>query len=905
MENIINFHESTSRSVSLQNQIPPIEWAEFSTPQGFKYYYNRIKNFSTWFPPQAMILPLPDQNPVDLLAAWKENYVAEIKKKLLKTAKTDRPIKMSDVTGSDWQIIKTSQGRIYYYSTSENKSTWDRPQELESLFQDQFNSALSLINEDQQETPIEGTEMGEDDVSWMLEQVQQENDSADSDNDGISLEQENVPDIDETINQSPAQISEEQKKSSFLEMLLEKPINPFGSWENEIASLADDPRYIAIESPQDKKLLFNQACKQLIAQRKQKTTNMPPSSNSKLTLFEKLVYEFNTDPPMSWNEFYKKYRKDARFLSVPTLPQRKSLYSKFLEDYKKKQKEIQETIKSDFFKMLSEYKELSSTSKLSDFSVKLKYDIRFIAAGSDENKSRLFNEYLEQHCDAKSRSKPSSKTPDYSKKSDHRHTNRKNSDSPKSPRTRSRSVSRSKPDHYRSRHPRSSRRDSRRSRSRSRSLSRSRSNSYSRSPDSRNKHYRSKHSHRDSDEYESSRRSYKSSDRRSRDLDSRKSSRRSYYSRSRSRSRSRSPLRSNRSHDKFGNERKNQTANSKEQQALNKLYRQRQKETYKAKSEVERARFEVLRKNSRLTVQNILVDVVLFRELSIDAIFELLKKDRRLPPQVFCGKNENYINIDEFILDENEIIQLITQHKESLLEKRNLRFTRWLEKNFRVDYEDSLYIDKYINSISINSSWSDILRIFINEPETLKNIIGKNIPPSTFSSYIQLSENSASFKGDVDTDADSETSDDQVAIEINSLLRRFFSNWKKGKLDKLKANLTEAIYTNGFIEFLLRKTVVDYQRNTSSAEDKSMRVNALSEGSSTALDKEENIFEKVPEAVISQVFQVLEDDARYKTLEFLKGEREEIVNETVLSFMKKMKTRDLAFDVIKTRSLDK
>ena len=95
------------RARSSANDPPTAQyWAEYETPQGVKYYHNSKTQETTWERPKDMP-PAPSDPVVPVKSATK---AAE--------------------TGA-WQELTTAEGRKYYYNTTTQERTWNRPVEME------------------------------------------------------------------------------------------------------------------------------------------------------------------------------------------------------------------------------------------------------------------------------------------------------------------------------------------------------------------------------------------------------------------------------------------------------------------------------------------------------------------------------------------------------------------------------------------------------------------------------------------------------------------------------------------------------------------------------------------------------------------------------------------------------
>jgi len=87
-------------------------WKELTTPEGKKYYFNTATQKTAW--------ELPTE------VASKQDG------KLKSEAEQAKPPESgSGDARSDWEELKTSDGKVYYYNSKSKATTWTKPRELE------------------------------------------------------------------------------------------------------------------------------------------------------------------------------------------------------------------------------------------------------------------------------------------------------------------------------------------------------------------------------------------------------------------------------------------------------------------------------------------------------------------------------------------------------------------------------------------------------------------------------------------------------------------------------------------------------------------------------------------------------------------------------------------------------
>ncbi|KAJ2783956.1 hypothetical protein GGI15_002412 [Coemansia interrupta] len=171
------------------------------------YYHDAKNNISTWKRPFNYRQPAGD--PKEVARMLVAQHIQEVREAARRRAKEDRPLRQHRVN-DQWSEVTTVQGRTYYYNEKSGQATWERPAELEE-------------GEDgEADEEPEGIEMDEEDAEWMMQQMLDEQEEAES----PQLEEEEEPEIVEP------EMSRDDRIRSFREMLREGSLNVFGTWES-------------------------------------------------------------------------------------------------------------------------------------------------------------------------------------------------------------------------------------------------------------------------------------------------------------------------------------------------------------------------------------------------------------------------------------------------------------------------------------------------------------------------------------------------------------------------------------------------------------------------------------------------------------------------------------------------
>merc|ERR1712071_657244 len=173
----------------------------------------------------------------------------------------------------------------------------------------------------------------------------------------------------------------EIRMSQFRQLLEDKQISAFSTWEKELQKIVFDPRYLLLTS-KERKLVFEKYTKD---RANQESKEKAQALKRKRDAFRSLIKEFAhasqststtekseslssssssiVNITFSFSEFSLKNAKDERFKQIDKMNDRELLFNDFVADVRKQEKEEKNArCKKAFLSML---KELSSTSNSS------------------------------------------------------------------------------------------------------------------------------------------------------------------------------------------------------------------------------------------------------------------------------------------------------------------------------------------------------------------------------------------------------------------------------------------------------------------------------------------------------------------------------------------------------------
>ncbi|KAI9499827.1 hypothetical protein GGI25_005569 [Coemansia spiralis] len=298
------------------------DWAIFQAPldpkdrpfmPGEVYYYERNNGITTWIKPFDYIMP-PKDEAFRVGEQWRKEEIERRLAETRKKAKLDKPISQTQIADSLWSCVDTEQGRVYYYNKETKVSCWDKPDEVAEL--------ETRMADD--EDAVEGTEMNVEDAEWMLTEMGEAIDEEMSEEDEQAAEAEKQP-----------KLSKDERISEFRQMLVEANVNPFGTWDMQLDRFLGDPRYLLIETDEERQDMFDAVCREVIERRRQETkqpkaTMAISKPSTPMEPFDELLHEKVTKK-MSFAKFCQRNLKDPRYLSLKTSRDREKRFLKHLD----------------------------------------------------------------------------------------------------------------------------------------------------------------------------------------------------------------------------------------------------------------------------------------------------------------------------------------------------------------------------------------------------------------------------------------------------------------------------------------------------------------------------------------------------------------------------------------------
>ncbi|XP_077259169.1 transcription elongation regulator 1 isoform X1 [Temnothorax americanus] len=478
-------------------------WTEHRAPDGRFYYYNSKAGESVWEKPQALkdlenakltlrqkneeanVVPTttavtttavtnnttaivepskqekPQENAHETKDSTKDADSAKpkkeenIAKEPAKPQDKSRPISSTPVPGTPWCVVWTGDGRVFFYNPSSRISVWERPDDLVGR-QDvdkMISTPPDAIGATKPPRQSDSSESSDEDQPTPAKKPKHEEPKStppikeEEEKEGkktIDIGKEAAIEAEVRAARERAIVPLETRIKSFRDMLAEKDVSAFSTWEKELHKIVFDPRYLLLTSKERKQVFEKYVKERAEEERREKRNKMKERKEQ----FQKLLEEAGLHGKSSFSDFAQKHGRDERFKNVEKMRERESLFNEYLLEVRKREKEEKtakrEQVKKEFFAMLREHKDIDRHSHWSDCKKKLETDWRYRVVESASTREDWFRDYVRLLKDERKKEKEKDK--------DHRHrekdhkTDKKDRDRKDSDKGKETKSSKDKPD---------------------------------------------------------------------------------------------------------------------------------------------------------------------------------------------------------------------------------------------------------------------------------------------------------------------------------------------------------------------------------------------------------------------------------------------------------------------------
>nr|XP_004297757.2 PREDICTED: pre-mRNA-processing protein 40C isoform X2 [Fragaria vesca subsp. vesca] len=418
-------HEAGNQHIAAFNQHLDA-WTAHKTETGVVYYYNAVTGESTYDKPPGF------------------------KEEPEKVSLQPVPVSTVNLSGTDWVLVTTSDGKKFYHNSKTKVSSWQIPNEVIEMRKKQdgdtpkehpvsvpnnsqmvekesspislnapaistggreamaykastvqgSTSALDLIKKKLQDSgapvtssPVSGpSELNGSRGVESTPKVHQSENSKDKlhDTNGDG----NMSDSSSDSEDADSGPTKEEGIIQFKEMLKERGVAPFSKWEKELPKIVFDPRFKAIPSYSRRALFEHYVKTRAEEERKEKRA----AQKAAIEAFKQLLDEAaeDIDDATDYHSFRKKWGNDPRFENLDR-KDREHLLNERVLPLKKAAEEKAEAARAaaatSFRCMLQEKGDITVNSRWSRVKDSLRNDPRYKSV-KHEDREVLFNKYL-------------------------------------------------------------------------------------------------------------------------------------------------------------------------------------------------------------------------------------------------------------------------------------------------------------------------------------------------------------------------------------------------------------------------------------------------------------------------------------------------------------------------------
>ncbi|XP_043841864.1 transcription elongation regulator 1-like protein [Dromiciops gliroides] len=246
----------------------------------------------------------------------------------------NKPVASTPVPGSPWCVVWTGDDRVFFFNPTMHLSVWEKPMDLKNR-----GDLNRIIEDPPHKRKLDASATDKSDGSDAEDESEDQNMKTKRNKlegpQNIELEKPEKEDRGQNTPPHQILLPLEERATHFRDMLLERGVSAFSTWEKELHKIVFDPRYLLLNSD-ERKQIFEQFVKTRIKEEYKER-------KSKLLLakeeFRKLLEESKLSPRTTFKEFAEKYGRDQRFRLVQKKKDQEQFFNQFIMLLKKRDKE--------------------------------------------------------------------------------------------------------------------------------------------------------------------------------------------------------------------------------------------------------------------------------------------------------------------------------------------------------------------------------------------------------------------------------------------------------------------------------------------------------------------------------------------------------------------------------------
>ncbi|KAK5610003.1 hypothetical protein CRENBAI_022375 [Crenichthys baileyi] len=317
-----------------------------------------------------------------------------------KAAQKARPVATNPIPGTPWCVVWTGDDRVFFYNPTTRLSMWDRPEELvgradvdKHIQEPPHKRGLedgkkTGVNKEEPEGSMAAEESPDEEPSKAKKRKKEDTKEADS-------EKEAAMEAELRAARERAVVPLEARMTQFRDMLLERGVSAFSTWDKELHKIVFDPRYLLL-NPKERKQVFDQYVKtRAEEERKEKKNKLMQAKED----FRRMMEDSKLTSKTTFSEFAMKHGRDPRFKAIDKMKDREAIFIEFMTVMRKRDKEDSKTrgekVRQDFFDLLND-QHVEGNQRWSKVKERLETDPRYKAVDSSALREELFKQFMEK-----------------------------------------------------------------------------------------------------------------------------------------------------------------------------------------------------------------------------------------------------------------------------------------------------------------------------------------------------------------------------------------------------------------------------------------------------------------------------------------------------------------------------